>query len=58
MAEHVSVVAVVTAVLGVMDTLVTTGAVLPTVTESASESVPPSSSVAVTVQLMVSPGCA
>jgi hypothetical protein len=57
-AEQVNVVEVSTPVLGVMLTLVTTGAVLSTVTESEPESVPPSASVAVAVQLMVSPGCA
>jgi hypothetical protein len=57
-ALQTSVVELVTPVAGVMATDVTTGAVLPTVTESAPESVPPSASVAVAVQLMVSSGCA
>ena len=55
-ALQVSVVEVSTLALGLMETLVTSGAVLPTVTESESESVPPSSSVAVAVQLMLSAG--
>jgi hypothetical protein len=57
-ALQVNVVEVSTPVLGVMLTEVTTGVVFSTMTESAPESVPPSASVAVTVQLIVSPGCA
>ena len=55
-AEHVSVVDVVTPELGVMETLPIVGAVFETVTESESSSVPPSASVAVTEQVMVSSG--
>ena len=51
-----SVVEVVTPVLGLMETAVSSGAVLSTVTAAESESVPPSGSVAVTAQVMVSPG--
>jgi hypothetical protein len=47
---------VVTPLLGLMDTLSTTGSVLSTVTVAASLPVPPSLSVAVTVQVTVSPG--
>ena len=55
-AEQTSAVDVPIPELGLMETDVTTGAVLPTVTESAPVSVPPSGSVAVAVQVMVSPG--
>jgi hypothetical protein len=49
---------VVTPELGLMLTEVTTGLVLPTMTDADPESVPPSVSVAVAVHVMVSPGCA
>ena len=55
-ALQVNVVEVSTPVLGVMLTEVTTGAELPTVTESEPVSVPPSVSLAVAVQRMVSSG--
>jgi hypothetical protein len=55
-AEQVNVVAVVTPVLGVMLTLVTSGAVLSTETDAESVAVPPSGSVAVAVQVMLSAG--
>ena len=54
--EQVRLVVGVTPLLGEMETLVTTGAVLATVTEAESVSVRPAASVAVTVQVMVSPG--
>jgi hypothetical protein len=55
-AEQVNVVEVSTPVLGVMLTLVTSGAVLPTETAAESVPVPPSESVAVAVHVMVSSG--
>jgi hypothetical protein len=42
--------------LGLIETVVTSGAVLSTVTEAESESVPPSGSVAVAVHVMLSSG--
>ncbi len=55
-ALQLSVVEVSTPELGLMLTEVTTGLVLPTVTDAAPESVPPSESVAVAVHLMESSG--
>ena len=55
-AVQVKLVSVSTPVLGAMETEVTSGLVLSTVTESVPVSVPPSSSVAVAVQVMASPG--
>ena len=55
-AEHVSAVEVVTPLLGLTLTESTVGSVLSTVTLALSESVPLSESVAVAVQVMVSPG--
>jgi hypothetical protein len=55
-AEQVNAVDVSTPVLGLMLTEETSGFVLSTVTESEPVSVPPSSSVAVAVQVMVSSG--
>jgi hypothetical protein len=55
-ALHTSVVEVVTPVAGVMETEVTSGVVLSTVTEAESESVPSAESVAVAVQTMLSSG--
>jgi hypothetical protein len=51
-----SVVDVVTPELGLMEVLATLGARLEIVADSDPEPVPPSESVAVTVQIMVSPG--
>ena len=56
-AEQVRVVLVVTPVSGVTSTLVTTGLLFVTVTESVPWSVSPLESVAVTRQRMLSPGC-
>ena len=55
-AEQVNVELVVTPLLGVIDTVATTGSLLPTLTLSVLESVPPSESVAVASQVMVSDG--
>jgi len=55
-AVQVSVEFKVTPLLGVIDTLPTTGSVLSTLTLSALVSVPPSASVAVAVQVIVSEG--
>ena len=57
-APHVSEVEVVTLEDGVINTDVTTGAVLSTLTLSVPVSIPPSASVAVAVQTMLSPGAA
>jgi hypothetical protein len=55
-AVQVRLLALVTPVLGTMDTLVTSGAVLPTETAAESVPVPPSESVAVAVHVMLSSG--
>ena len=51
-----SVVEVVTPLLGLMVTFATTGSVFATVKETVSELLPPSESLAVALQTMVSPG--
>ena len=56
MAEQVKVELVVTPLLGLIDTLATTGSLFPTLTLSALTTLPPSASVAVAVQVIESLG--